>query len=1063
MEKAWIPIGLSIFIFLLPTALAAPTSYISETVQADFFPDGSLNGNITRIGTIEVSVGNTQDVMQFIMLNLSANNGTNIQTLLARKNVASSPTTTDDRTQMFLNTTNDPEDVSYQITNVSITPVINMRLDYSNLGTGHDLNGSSIFFFDVTLNLNHTEPLNDSYVFFQAATNTLGINDSMNLTSISTTTGDANISDSDSDGFFDMIEWTGDLVPGVDVTISFRGSIIPDINYNETLLYVNTDYGSLMSTKTDETETFTGITFIDRFSRGPIRQGIEMVNRGGWLVRGLLRNVATGLDYVVSGWRLFRLTDETSFIPLINQTNTTIIYPTNVTYTDFYNSGNVTKHFYAAEFDWEVIWASTDVSSYVESNVVIPRLYQIEAWAGKTVNILDNTNTLRLLEVEDTLTHIGHINLVGNSIAINSSFYHLSASGVHSDWTISDVHVYFDNGTRYEIPAGNYNTTQVDAIPGADGYVYIYIEDLSTLGYRMRQNDDAILTYRLTGTPYSDILNYTQNTISTLWTVSGTPITRSATAETVIPGAQDAPEPEPPPPGGPGGPGGPSIPAPPTLFADIIKVYDELYFVESDTVNITVTDEILDTGDKGVRDINMFIFIPSGGSLDPTRTNIRIFDASADAWIIWEKGVDFTLENRGSTYIGDTEYTEFYIKRIVNDPLDTGFILYNEDKIDINYVTQIPFGTSYLLTRVSGTSYYEDRLIFEDVYLPVRRESELEPLDVTEGEWIQLEAVMNQPVMWRKQFDIFNPNEVAVEHIMESIVFDDVLNVYLKQIAEDPVQLHISKKGDVIAEWSVRLDGGERGRYFIEASTPPVIETTRETDILYFNETTATFAVNATITNFALENYTNISYIFNIETRSIKSINDYFSNLLHEHENGTEIIIPFMEAGESLNLSMIYVQIPPILVTFLDKESYFRNESALFTILVIPSQKEYKPYLEVEIRGPDSDTQTVFADIIETGILEGENEIEFIRLLDLSQLPSGRYSVSTKYNMDFNNILRDKQEFEILEPNIFVTIVPYIIFVIIAIILVVYVLFTRYKRESYEKEMKKIRKDIERL
>ncbi|MBU0530107.1 MAG: hypothetical protein KKC05_00365, partial [Nanoarchaeota archaeon] len=65
MEKGLVLLALLLFICFLPSALAAPTAYITEDVHAAFFPNGSLDGAVTRGGMIEVSVGNTQDVMQY--------------------------------------------------------------------------------------------------------------------------------------------------------------------------------------------------------------------------------------------------------------------------------------------------------------------------------------------------------------------------------------------------------------------------------------------------------------------------------------------------------------------------------------------------------------------------------------------------------------------------------------------------------------------------------------------------------------------------------------------------------------------------------------------------------------------------------------------------------------------------------------------------------------------------------------------------------------------------------------------------------------------------------------
>ena len=98
--------------FLLLTLLlaiinvkAAPVSYLTEQVNASFFANGSLTENITRIGYAEVGAGNQIDVLQYIRINLSKTDGTNLNSVVAYKDVAASPEQ-DSRTRLYLNTTN---------------------------------------------------------------------------------------------------------------------------------------------------------------------------------------------------------------------------------------------------------------------------------------------------------------------------------------------------------------------------------------------------------------------------------------------------------------------------------------------------------------------------------------------------------------------------------------------------------------------------------------------------------------------------------------------------------------------------------------------------------------------------------------------------------------------------------------------------------------------------------------------------------------------------------------------------------------------------------------------
>ena len=207
----WIAI-LSIILFLpgvfSSPAVAAPNAYITERVSANYFTNGTLNGNASRIGYVEVSVDNTYDVLQYVRLILDSTAGTNLQSNVTYNSVAASPLSSSDRTRMFLNTTDSGEGISYRITDTSKTPAIILKLDYQN-AAGREINGSSAFFFNLTLNLNYSQNLGNVGFVFQAARDTYGSNDAIHLFNPSATSGNTFAKDSDSDGFNDQITWNG--------------------------------------------------------------------------------------------------------------------------------------------------------------------------------------------------------------------------------------------------------------------------------------------------------------------------------------------------------------------------------------------------------------------------------------------------------------------------------------------------------------------------------------------------------------------------------------------------------------------------------------------------------------------------------------------------------------------------------------------------------------------------------------------------------------------------------------------------------------------------------------
>lgn len=1055
----WLLLG--IIILLLPaTVAAAPSAYITENVRASFNTDGTIDGPVLRSGSVEVSVSNTVDVLQYIVIELSSISGTNIQSNITFRSVISSPVNPGDRTPMFINTTIDPQDISYQILNASATPVINTSLDYSNGGTGREINGTSLFLFNVNLTPDSFINLPNSRLIFEIALDTLGINDSMNLSGLSSTSGLTNLLDVDLDGFYDHVVWAGDLTPGSSVIVSFTGLVIPNLNYDSpSFASVNISNPQTAASHTAD-NTFTGIDIHDRLSRGPIREGVELIDRGGtWLTRGFIRNVANSLQYIIRGWDLYRVSD-VNFQSLISNNDTSyVLNPGEANYTGWYTSVSSEKQFYAAGFDWEVIWGASDPTGNTVSRLNMPMLYEIDSWIDKTVSIFSNTAAGRTLEVTDTARHLGHSSVGVEGAYINSSFSHLSITAGPAAWSPSDISVLFLNSSGNTTDITSFATiTQLAATASDDGFVFVNVTNLTgTIGRSMLQNEDLILRYRITAASHPANLNFSFNTMTTLWTASGTPKTRSLVSYLVIPGI---PTGDGPPSGGGGGGGGGSQP-PPSLYADIVKTDSQLYFVESDLVNITVVDDIIDTGDKGVRDIKLFLFVPEGGEVDKSRVSIRIFNNSKGYWSTWKRNQDYTITEQGITHIGETLFREYLIeKKTTDEPYETTFDLHNGDKLEINYIAKIPFGTSFILTRTSGLNYYEDKIIFEDVYNPVRREGELEPFEIEVSEWLQRSVVVDRLSRFEKIYTLFNPNNVSVENIVTTEVFGDTMSTYLNT-SSGITQLELIKENVTFVEWSVKLGPGETGIYYVEAITPPVIEVDRKTEIINYNETSATFAVNSTLTNFAEENYTNVSFIFNVKKKNIRSISDFINNLF-EHENGTEIIIPFIAANETLKISLIYIETPPVLITFLDKDEYDRNESAQLTIFVIPSENEPNPYLNVEVFGPDEDLRTVFADIVEIGITGGEG-VEFNKTLNLGSLPSGKYIIYTKFRQDFGDVLSDRVEFSVREPTLDFVIFSYIIVIVIAILIVGYVVIKRPKRRTYKREMTELEKEIERL
>ena len=82
-----------VLLLLYPAVVRAgvPSSYITESVSATYNPDGSLQSPVEAIGYVEVSVPNTNDILQYIEMTLSSTSNTNIVNTVSYKGVAASP------------------------------------------------------------------------------------------------------------------------------------------------------------------------------------------------------------------------------------------------------------------------------------------------------------------------------------------------------------------------------------------------------------------------------------------------------------------------------------------------------------------------------------------------------------------------------------------------------------------------------------------------------------------------------------------------------------------------------------------------------------------------------------------------------------------------------------------------------------------------------------------------------------------------------------------------------------------------------------------------------------
>lgn len=993
----------------IPALAQGPTAHLTEDVRLDYFSNGSQE-SASRIGYVEVEVPNIQDVLQYIRLNLSGTAGTNLQSVTTYNSVAVSPNI-GDRTRIFLNTTGSTQDVSYTINDTSLVPDISLGLDYSNLEGGQDIlsGGENTFLFNLTLNC--TQGISGVSLAIQTARDVYNGSDSMNLSepraTSSTTLGRT---DTDSDGYYDRIDWTGDLNGGA--VIYFNATLAPGTNFDESGMYLDLDPPYGINSTYYSNQTFTGLTFAQRFSRGPVRQGVDMLLMDTWRVKGFIKNIASGLNYSVHGWDLYEIDDLQT--PVSSVTGAQSLVPGETEYTSWHDTGGSAKAYYTVNFDWEVDWGVSNYSGYSQGRMKLPALYEMDTWVNKTLALASNTGSGRTVRVNDTLRHLGHSSLQADRMEINSTIPSRTTANAQVSWQAGAVEVSCVNSSgAYDITS-NATIAKRDSNSTDEGFVNVTIANLTgILGHSLGQNEDIRLSYIVSSPSSSANQVFEFPVTTTIWTLSGTPATESATGRITIAGL-GAPAGEAPPTGG----GGPA--AAPVPVASIVKELGEVSILEKNTVEVMVLGRIYDSGTRGMGNITLMLYIPAGSEFNASGISIRLYDNSTGLWERLEKGRSFSITDMGIVSIGERQYSAYQVKKREGE-----WQLYGDDRIEINYSVALPIGTHHILTRISGHNYYTGKTVFEDIYTPIiipRERVEVEPLEIREEEFEQGIAKVGKPIIWVKILEVYNPNPIPLEETFNATVFPDVLNAYLVEGGEEGhLRLEVKKRNlrlergrDVYVVWNDKISGLETKRYVIEVTTPPILEEKRVVDVLESNETMVKFIINITLGNPALETYRDVGFELPINFEKVVKANDERKELNYTKQDGMILVhVPEMEKESVKDISVIYKEKPPILVINLDRLEYQHNSTVNLTGIVIPAEDIEGSYLEIEAMGPEPYMETIYIDISMLERMESGEKVEFSSSFGLSSLPTGKYLVDVRFRRDIWTILSAQEMFHV--------------------------------------------------
>lgn len=1039
-----------IIILITPLSYAAgPIPYIIEQARQDLYTDGSTKIPFTASGKMEIEVPNTMDVLQYIRINISDNyiNNTNILTRQSFADVAASPII-GDRTPTYFDTT-DGFSLAYNITNLSIVPKITLKLFYKNADGGKDLHSGTpnIMLFNITVIADTS--ITNAELNFKIKENTY-LPDSMVLGAPQATSSTTIVNfDSDADTYDDTIYWRGDLTTDIPVYITFPATTQSGINYNPSDHFVELNEDDSLKATYTTLSTFTGITIENRLSRGPIRQGISMSFKGDTTVRGTITNKAQGLTYKLLDWALYNVTDLTNPIASGVVSSPQELLPQDSYQTPWYTTPKGSEKYYVSEFNWYVKW---DPSQYQGTTITVldlPTLYEADGIAGKSIVIVA-TDPTRILNIEDRAKHMGHSSIYFNSTTISSN--------ISSGWEIKNtsVSVYYSN---VSIGGSEYNITSSSVINVTATKLEIKLSDLTAMiGKPLGLNEDILVRYQVTAPSSTSPTTFVSANTFILNTSSGTPLTLSSSSSRTIPGTGLPPSP--PAPGG-GGSAGASTSI---YFASLEKDSAEIISKENDaSAQVNAVFRIMDTGSKGVGDIRSEIILPKGSTLDLESVTISTFDSIGNEHRYTSE--DLIIKTAPSRI--NTIHYSVKLKSLDWDKDEQKLTLKDSERYSITYTAKLPFANNKLTTRLIGFNYYLDREISKDIetFIRIAKESGyLEPLEIKTSQFQSQGITVKTPPHWLKTIDVYNPNDISVQHKFAEALFPEVISTHIRSGGTEYEHQLVSGE-PINVTWKDTISPREKKTYLIDVTTPPILVKDERYTIERFDETKVLFVTDIILENPASIDYENITMTYPVTKDNLLTAKENTQNL--EYEQGTDglvhIYIPSMKKKSTTTITISYLKTPPVLITTLDKDSYTKDDKVNLSILFIPEENMSYSYIQIEVLSTGEDRETIYADIKKLKDLKESTPSIFHHEFDVIDAKSGDYEVRTVASLSpFGNI-EDTETFRIESSIIAVTKLSFSIILFVAIIVIVRLINRIYRRKEFEHQLLSLKKEIERI
>ena len=1062
----------SILVLLLPSLALAhpgPKAYLVEQVRAHYETNGSLasdpsygkcndNLNPCKYGYVQAAPPNNEDVLQYLKITLGGDLGkTNLINAVTHKGTLGS-STYPDRISFSdgHNTTelngNDLDD-AYEINgtgHANDAPPIMLNATITNWEGGYDLydydnigSGGSSNVLNFTLNI--TNPSSGKAVYdFDIAiqfeqNKGPGGQDIVNIATVPTTTGSGTPGRSNPGGgaqYDRATLTTEDLSPGSSVYFSFNITINETQNFpggdNDIDLDEGTqgptaghgaqaDYGNL-------TSTFTGYTITSRFSRGPIRQGIDLAGGGGsnWTVRGFLTNMgketpAQGdyLRYNLSEWNITQI-DSSTGTPMTpanqsgtwNGTSGYILTPgygrlktTDSEWsgnTQWFNTETTSKPYYGFMVDWQVEWNTTTYEGFINTTYDLTTLYKIDMSNVKALSGAVNPGTEDNVTVVDKSTMLGHNNSAADFIEILSVVparpENKQGENDHGNWTIHEdsslvVSAWYDGSWHDVTGEATITVTQPDCMANTEGLVNVTIADISgsSIGDLLKTNEEINVTFIVTSsteTKAGDVFNFTGNT--TMKTDSGTPLTEIIGTEQVnLAGMQL------------------------TGWKQLIGYDPSNPSLIDVGILVEVTSDNIDTK---IQNIKFLDYIPNGTDIDGNITALReavtVKYYNGSEWLDWADGTNFNISNNGTVTLPDGLIVNAY--EFWNTSAGGGgWNLGNTEKINVTYQMNVTSSGAYVLpTIISGfdpvTGIEFSTMAIGAIYVDIP--TPLLPLEIDEGDFSQAKmAIVNKPVLWMKDFDAYNPNGRPAKSKFSVNVFSDTSKGYATYYdeygskVEEVVDLIVTKEGKRMV-WESTINPFESRSYEVRILTPPVMEVDRNVEVLEkLPNKKVKIIMDVFLKNFGKEDYENVVLNLPIGVDDILKARDSFGRELQFSggRDSSKIMTGDIKSEGMKSVNIIYKQSYPTIIVTPEKDEFLVGSPIGLNILVINGGEEIDyPYLEIEIYTPGMDI--IASDIKKIEKLQPLEKTELTERYFLPvSAPTGLYLASVSFREDF--------------------------------------------------------------